>query len=119
LRQILSLQPKPFWYKTEVGRANSWAEGVFGKNVYVPRQIRRSKTVLEDVIANGVTSSGAKYALVNYADNFNPSKKNGPESVFAVQMSIAESFQNGNYGDALNFPMGNFCYLLRSVSAFV
>lgn len=93
--------------KTEVGRVNSWAAKAFLVKTYMFQdKYTEAKTVLEDVIANGVTSSGAKYALVNYADNFNPSKKNGPESVFAVQMSIAESFQNGNYGDALNFPMG-------------
>lgn len=93
--------------KTEVGRVNSWAAKAFLAKTYMFQdKYTEAKTVLEDVIANGVTSSGAKYALVNYADNFNPSKKNGPESVFAVQMSIAESFQNGNYGDALNFPMG-------------
>lgn len=93
--------------KTEVGRANTWAAKAFLAKTYMFQdKYTEAKTVLEDVIANGVTSSGAKYALVNYADNFNPSKKNGPESVFAVQMSIAESFQNGNYGDALNFPMG-------------
>lgn len=93
--------------KAEVGRANTWAAKAFLAKTYMFQdKYTEAKTVLEDVIANGVTSSGAKYALVNYADNFNPSKKNGPESVFAVQMSIAESFQNGNYGDALNFPMG-------------
>ncbi|RDB05389.1 RagB/SusD family nutrient uptake outer membrane protein [Runella aurantiaca] len=93
--------------KTEVGRANSWAAKAFLAKTYLFQdKYTDAKPVLEEIIANGVTSSGAKYALVNYADNFNPSKKNGPESVFAVQMSITESFQNGNYGDALNFPMG-------------
>ncbi len=93
--------------KTEVGRANSWAAKAFLAKTYLFQdKYTDAKPILEDIIANGVTASGAKYALVNYADNFNPSKKNGPESVFAVQMSIAESFQNGNYGDALNFPMG-------------
>lgn len=93
--------------KTDVGRANSWAAKAFLAKTYMFQdKYTDAKPVLEDIIANGVTASGAKYALVNYADNFNPSKKNGPESVFAVQMSVAESFQNGNYGDALNFPMG-------------
>lgn len=93
--------------KTEVGRANSWAAKAFLAKTYLFQdKYTDAKPLLEEIIANGVTASGAKYALVNYADNFNPSKKNGPESVFAVQMSIAESFQNGNYGDALNFPMG-------------
>jgi hypothetical protein len=93
--------------KAEVGRANSWAAKAFLAKTYLFQdKYTDAKPVLEDIIANGVTASGAKYALVNYADNFNPSKKNGPESVFAVQMSVAETYQNGNYGDALNFPMG-------------
>lgn len=93
--------------KSEVGRANSWAAKAFLAKTYLFQdKYTDAKPVLEDIIANGVTASGAKYALVNYADNFNPSKKNGPESVFAVQMSVAETYQNGNYGDALNFPMG-------------
>ncbi|MDF7816068.1 RagB/SusD family nutrient uptake outer membrane protein [Runella sp. MFBS21] len=93
--------------KTDVGRANSWAAKAFLAKTYMFQdKYTDAKPLLEEIIANGVTASGAKYALVNYADNFNPSKKNGPESVFAVQMSVAESFQNGNYGDALNFPMG-------------
>ena len=93
--------------KTEVGRANSWAAKAFLAKTYMFQdKYTEAKAVLTDIIANGVTASGAKYALTNYADNFNPSKKNGPESVFAVQMSVADSYQNGNYGDALNFPMG-------------
>ncbi len=93
--------------KTEVGRANSWAAKAFLAKVYMFQdKYTEAKPLLEDIIANGVTASGRKYALVNYADNFNPVKKNSAESIFAVQMSIAESFQNGNYGDALNFPMG-------------
>ena len=30
-----------------------------------------AKSLLEDVIENGVTAGGLKYALGNYADNFN------------------------------------------------
>ncbi|MGA0559660.1 RagB/SusD family nutrient uptake outer membrane protein [Larkinella sp. VNQ87] len=93
--------------KTEVGRANSWAAKAFLAKVYLFQdKYTDAKPLLEDLMANGVTSNGLKYALVNFADNFNPSKKNSAESVFAVQMSIAENYQNGNYGDALNFPMG-------------
>ena len=35
-----------------------------------------AKPLLEDIIANGVTASGLKYALVaNYQDNFNAAKR--------------------------------------------
>ncbi|AKD55464.1 RagB/SusD family nutrient uptake outer membrane protein [Spirosoma radiotolerans] len=93
--------------KSDPGRANSWAAKAFLAKVYMFQdKYAEAKPVLADVIANGVTASGLKYALVNFADNFNPSKKNSAESVFAVQMSIDQTYQNGNYGDALNFPMG-------------
>ena len=42
-----------------------------------------------------------------YADNFNPETKNGAEAVFSAQASVNDvaSGANGNFGDALNFPM--------------
>lgn len=95
--------------KSEVGRANKWAAKSFlAKTLLFERKFTEAQPILADIIANGVTSKGEKYALVNFADNFNPSKKNGPESVFAVQMSVndAATYQNGNIGASLNFPMG-------------
>lgn len=95
--------------KSEVGRANKWAAKSFlAKTLLFERKFTEAQPILADIIANGVTSKGEKYALVNFADNFNPSKKNGPESVFAVQMSVndASVYQNGNFGASLNFPMG-------------
>jgi starch-binding outer membrane protein, SusD/RagB family len=95
--------------KGQAGRANSWAAKAFLAKVYMYQdKYAEAKPVLEDVIANGVTAQGAKYALVNYSDNFNPAKKNGPESVFAVQMSVKDGSGgfNGNNGDILNFPGG-------------
>ncbi len=95
--------------KSEVGRANSWAAKAFLAKVYMFQlKFTEAKTLLTDIIANGVTASGQKYALVNFADNFNPSKKNSAESVFAVQMSVNDnaSGANGNAGDVLNFASG-------------
>ena len=95
--------------KTEIGRANSWAAKAFLAKVYmVEHKFPEAKILLEDIIDNGITSSGQKYALVNFSDNFNPSKKNSSESVFAVQMSVNDnaSGQNGNAGDILNFFSG-------------
>jgi hypothetical protein len=92
------------------GRANSWAAKAFLAKVYLfQHKYAEAKPLLEDVITNGVTASGQKYALVNFADNFNATKKNNAESVFAVQMSVrdgAPGANNGNIGDILNFPYG-------------
>src|SRR5436305_306320 len=68
--------------------------------------------LLQDIIANGVTSGGAHYALnPNFYSNFNPAQKNSAESVFAAQTSVQDGSSvdwggdpNGNYGDILNFP---------------
>jgi hypothetical protein len=95
--------------KSEVGRANSWAAKAFLAKVYLfQRKFAEAKPLLEDIIANGVTAAGQKFDLVNFADNFNPSKKNSPESVFAVQMSVNDGSggQNGNYGLVLAMPNG-------------
>lgn len=95
--------------KPEAGRANSWAAKAFLAKVYLfQRKFAEAKPLLADLIANGVTANGLKYGLVNFADNFNPSKKNGPESIFAVQMSVNDGAggQNGNYGLVLAMPNG-------------
>ena len=68
--------------------------------------------LLKDIIANGKTSNGAHYALLdNFYSNFNPAQKNSAESVFAAQTSVQDGSSvtwngepNGNYGDILNFP---------------
>jgi hypothetical protein len=92
------------------GRANTWAAKAFLAKVYMFEQkFSQAKALLDDVIPNGVTASGDAYALVNYADNFDPAKKNNAESVFAVQMSVQDGSSganNGNIGDVLNFPYG-------------
>jgi hypothetical protein len=94
----------------QVGRANSWAARAFlAKTYMIEHKYTEAKTLLADLIVNGVTSSGAKYQLINqYGDNFNPSLKNSSESVFAVQMSVKDGAlgHNGNAGDLLNFPGG-------------
>ncbi len=90
------------------GRANKWAAMAFLAKVYMFQdKYAQAKPLLENLIANGVTASGAKYALVNFEDNFNAQTKNGPESVFAFQTSVNDGSQlNGNFGDVLNFPNG-------------
>lgn len=93
---------------SQVGRANSWAAKAFLAKTYMMQsKLAEAKPVLDDIIANGVTPLGIKYALVNYADNFNPTKQNNAESVFSVQMSVQDlsGGQNGNAGDILNMPL--------------
>jgi hypothetical protein len=98
--------------QSDVGRANKWAAEAFLARAYLwSHDYQDALTTLNDVIANGVTSGGAKYALsANYEDNYDASKKNGPESVFAVQMTVNDGSNGANddAGEALNFPAANY-----------
>ena len=95
--------------QTAVGRPNKYAAEAFeAKALMFDHKYSQAKTLLTDLINSGVTSSGAKYNLGLYANNFNPSTKNGPESVFAVQAVVNDGSNgyDGNSGDLLNFPNG-------------
>ena len=90
-----------------VGRANSWAAKAYlAKVLMYQKKYAEAKPIFDDVIANGVTASGRKYDLVNFANNFNPETKNSAESVFSAQTSVNDNSNgnNGNWGDVLNFP---------------
>lgn len=84
---------------TDAGRANSWAAKAFLAKVYMfEHKFKEARPLLEDIIKNGITAKGEKYALVqNYHDNFDASKKNNSESVFAIQMTVNGGV-NGNNG---------------------
>jgi hypothetical protein len=95
------------------GQANKYAAEAFLAKAYVYQgKYDSALTLLNDLIANGVTARGAKYALqVNYAQNFNPNPaaKNSSESIFAVQESVNDGSGPAggiSYGDNLNFPYG-------------
>lgn len=96
--------------QSDAGRPNSWAAKAFLAKVYMfEHQYQQAHDLLKDLIDNGVTSSGQRYALMpDYTDNFNPADKNNAESVFAIQMTVQDGSgaQNGNPGDILNFPSG-------------
>ncbi len=96
-----------------IGRVNKWAAmSLLAKAYMFEHKYMQAKALLDQVITSGVTSGGVKYALVNYESNFNAQQKNGPESVFACQMSVndgsstANDGGNGNMGDVLNYPNG-------------
>lgn len=98
---------------SEVGRVNKSAAKAFLAKAYMfQKKYAEAYTILKDLIANGVTSGGAKYALLpHFYSNFNPAQKNSSESVFAAQTTVQDGSSvdwggspNGNYGDILNFP---------------
>lgn len=98
---------------SEAGRANKWAaKSLYAKAFMFEKKFAEAYTLLKDIIANGKTAKGAKYALMpHFYSNFNPAQKNSSESVFAAQTSVQDGSSvdwggdpNGNYGDILNFP---------------
>lgn len=123
--------PGPIWDKIEAdfafamtvlpktqpqaGRANYYAAEAFLAKAYMYDNLTSGKhsyakalPLLNDLISSGETASGAKYALEPFANNFNALTKNGPESVFAAQMTVGDGSngQNDDEGDTLNFPGG-------------
>src|SRR5215831_2421726 len=104
-------------FSGQFGRANKWAAGCYlAKTQIFEKKWSEAVTTLAGIVGpdptapgTGTTSSGAHYALLaRFSDNFNPATKNGPESVFAAQMSVNDGSGagNANAGDVLNFPYG-------------
>ena len=95
------------------GRVNRYAAEAFLAKAYLfELKYGQALVLLRNLISEGVTAHGDKYALLkNYHDNFDPKTKNGAESVFAAQMSVNDGASssgdgsNGNLGDFLNFPL--------------
>ncbi|MEO8794627.1 MAG: RagB/SusD family nutrient uptake outer membrane protein [Daejeonella sp.] len=96
--------------KPNFGRVNSWAaKSLLAEVLMFQDKYAEALPILKDVVANGVNSSGVKYALVpRFSDNFRASMQNNSETVFAIQMSVGDGAGglNGNAGDVLNFPGG-------------
>ncbi len=94
--------------QSSVGRANSWAaKALKAKALMFKKDFAAALPILKDVVANGVTTSGKKYALTpNMFDNFNAETKNSAEAVFSCQQSVNENSNgsNGGFGDVLNYP---------------
>jgi hypothetical protein len=95
--------------QSDAGRANKWAAGaLYGKALLFQGKFGEARTVLNDVIANGVTAKGEAYALLpNYADAFRSLSDNSSESVFAAQAAAGTGdVNNANPAQVLNFPHG-------------
>lgn len=93
--------------QSQIGRVNKWAAGAYLAKTYLfQEKWSQAKTVFDAVIANGVTSSGDKYALLDdFAEIYNAENDNHAEAVFAVQSANnTGSVANANYFDDLNYP---------------
>jgi len=90
-----------------VGRANKWAAAAYLAKIYMyQKKFTDAKALFDQIIANGKTSNGLKYALVpKYADVFKASNDNNSESIFAIQAAAnTGSVNNANPDNDLNFP---------------
>ncbi len=95
--------------QSEVGRTNKWAAATYLAKAYLyEKKFSEAKAMFDQVITQGVTSSGLKYGLMpKFQDNFDAAKKNMQESVFAIQMAANDgtnTIANANQGGMLNFP---------------
>lgn len=110
----------------DLGRPNKWAAEAYYAKVMIYRAnegeyangYTDAKTVLTDVITNGVTNKGAKYDLLpNYHDNFDASTENGPESIFAVQHSANDGTSGVTTVSAPNGNMESLWFGSQNASA--
>ncbi len=95
--------------QSDAGRANKWAAGAYyAKALLFQGKYADAKSILDNVITNGVTASGEPYGLNdNYADAFFAPNDNSKESVFASQAAAGTGdINNANAGMVLNFPHG-------------
>ncbi len=92
----------------QIGRVNKWAAMSYLAKVYMfEHKYADAKALFDQIIANGKTTKGDKYELVNFFSNFNPAQDNNSESIFAFQATVNDgSATNGNYGDNLLYPNG-------------
>jgi hypothetical protein len=98
----------------QIGRVNKWAaEAFYGKALLFQGKHAEALPVFTDVITNGVTTGGVKYALApSFHDNFNADRENATEvraeSIFAYEASINDGSggNNANFDQVLNWPHG-------------
>ncbi|MDT7830163.1 RagB/SusD family nutrient uptake outer membrane protein [Pricia sp. S334] len=92
---------------TDAGRVNKWAAGAYmGKAKLYQEKYAEAITWFDDVIANGVTSNGLKYKLLDdFAEIFNAANDNHAEAIMDVESSNETgSVNNSNWWDDLNYP---------------
>ena len=101
-KAISNLPNKP----AQLGRTYSWAAKALKAKILMQQgKMSEAKPILADVLNNGSTASGLKYALSNNLnDNWACAMDNkSPESIFEIQFSN-DGNENGNGGMALCYP---------------
>jgi hypothetical protein len=97
---------QPVNSKEQVARVNKIAaQAYLGKVLLYQKNYEEALGHLNEVI----TARG-NIENMPYTDNFDITKENGPESIFAVQHAVGtdgSGGENGNVGDMLNFPYGS------------
>ncbi len=94
-------------------RANRWAAASYLAKTYVYQEKwNEAKTLFDDIIANGVTTEGIPYDLMDeFRQNWNPARQDGnPEDVFAAHMVANDGTghtNNANLGMSTAFPYGD------------
>ncbi len=91
----------------QAGRVNKWAAAAYmGKAKLYQSKFGEAKTWFDNVIQNGQTTNGLKYALLDdYSAIYNAENDNHAEAVFDVESANnTGSTQNANYFDDLNYP---------------
>ncbi|MDB5020492.1 MAG: hypothetical protein JWQ28_1619 [Pedobacter sp.] len=91
--------------QAQVGRVNKIiAQAYLGKVYLYQKKYAEALPLFQAVIA-----SRPALTTMQYKDNFDITKENGPESIFAVQHAVGgdgTGGDNGNVGDMLNYPYG-------------
>lgn len=92
--------------KGQVGRVDKiTAQAYLGKVLLYEKKYDEALPLFTSVIASRPNLEG-----LDYTANFDVTRENGPESIFAVQHGVGadgSGGDNGNVGDILNFPYGN------------
>jgi len=92
----------------DVGRAYVWAAKMLKAKILMQQgKMTDAEPILADVLNNGVTNVGTKYALSdNLTDNWSCAMNNkSPESIFEIQFS-SDGNEHGNDGMSLCYPYG-------------
>jgi len=91
----------------QAGRVNKWAAAAYmGKAKLYQKKYAEAKTWFDNTIANGKTTNGRKYQLLDdYTQIFNAEFDNHAEAVMDVESSMnTGNVANANYYDDLNYP---------------
>jgi starch-binding outer membrane protein, SusD/RagB family len=97
--------------QAQLGRVNKWAAGAYlAKAQMFQRKWAEARTLLQTVIQQGKTPSGAAYALMpRYGDVFRGVNENGPEVVLSIQYTVGDgnAGASGNQDAVLANPHNN------------